>query len=226
MPGPALIGALGGIIGGVISARGQSDANRQNIALSREQMAFQERMSNTAVARRMADLKRSGINPILAGKFDASSPAGAMATVGSVGGAAVEGAHKMAGTAMAAKKLKQELNNMIASQNLADQQTEQARGQTELLFNQTNTAYEQANIARNQSTLSDMMLALDMNIYGGPGGQALRLMEKAGMSGAAVAGAVGLGLKGAIQSGGKLFNSAKSFVQGKNLLRRVDPPRR
>ncbi len=40
---------------------------------------YQTRMSNTAIQRRMADMKKAGINPILAGKYEASSPSGNVA---------------------------------------------------------------------------------------------------------------------------------------------------
>lgn len=67
-------------LSGGLQLAGAMHSAKQARKRANEQMAFQERMSNTAYQRAMADMRRAGINPIMVSKLGgASTPTGAMA---------------------------------------------------------------------------------------------------------------------------------------------------
>jgi hypothetical protein len=123
MAGPLLTAALPSAIAGVGSLVGGLLGNRARRNEAQRDRQFQERMSNTAWQRAVADMEAAGINPAVAySKGPASSPGGAMAQQSDVLSPAVS-------SAMAAKRLQADLDNIKAQNELLEAQTEHQRAQ-------------------------------------------------------------------------------------------------
>jgi len=112
---------LGGLGLGAFGYKGAKDQNVASAAQAQRQMDFQREMSNTAIQRRMADLKAGGLNPILAGKHEASTPGGAMAPMVNRAAVALQNATSAAN-----------IQNIIANTNKTKEETRKIAFQADL----------------------------------------------------------------------------------------------
>lgn len=118
---------LSAAVPAVIGALGQKSANDANIAASRRQMEFQERMSSTAYQRATADMQAAGLNPMLAySQGGASSPVGSMPQISNVAAAGLSSA---AG-AMNMMQSVQAVKQSEAQTELIQAQAEKVRSET------------------------------------------------------------------------------------------------
>jgi hypothetical protein len=149
---------LGAVAGSLVSAKmSQKSADKQ--------MRFQAGMSGTAYQRAMADMRKAGLNPILAGKLGpASTPSGAMANIPDFGqtfNTAYSNQTQRMQTEANIGKIDAEVEKIAAETGLTKGQTELLKDTAYLYKTQAEKAIADANLSSAQATGKGLQNVLD-----------------------------------------------------------------
>lgn len=143
--GGSLISGAASLIGAGLGAYGQHSANQLSMDEAALNRQFQMDFYKNRYQWQMADMRKAGLNPILAYKQGAPGGAsGSMAQIGNIFGRTGDNLSSGVQSAIASRRLTQELRNMKATNNLLDAQLGKTTWERNLIEQQHNSAKAEA----------------------------------------------------------------------------------
>lgn len=178
-------GGWTGALGGFLTAQGQHNANQQKLGLTKEQMELQKESMYSGYQIAANDLKKAGINPILAGKWGpASYGSTSIPEIGNVGMAGMQGVNT-AQQSMKAQhemdKIDQEISNILSDTFLKVAQKSLTETQTEVAAQTVREVAENVKAKTFENYINEIRATLHANNHW------LMLMQETGTTGGSIA---------------------------------------